>query len=185
MWFICWFRYLSPCIFHFWDKFLFQSLRILFLFHKISNNKNNLFRLLISEKLKVELQNNLKNFQLRPFECTNLLNPDIDDECMWDSKSKQWIFTFNFLNAYILTVLYYRSLESLPSTSRITMLVNESTLNQIPFVVWPTLCFRFKTSKSVPNRQFSKVLLPELCEPMIDTIWYSLGLRRVVSFARF
>lgn len=60
------------------------------------------------------------------------------------------------------TILYYRSFESLPSTSRIIILVGISTLYQMPLVVWPTLFLRFNVSNSVLNIAFNKVLFPEL-----------------------
>lgn len=63
------------------------------------------------------------------------------------------------------------------------MLEGDSTLNQMPLVVCPTRCLRLSTSKSVPKSALSSVLLPELCEPMIDRIWYFLWSSRCVSLA--
>ena len=103
---------------------------------------------------------------------------------MWNGKSKKRISAFNFLHKLFITVLSSRSLESLPYTSRIIIFDGDSTLNQIPFVVCPTLCLRLSTSKSVEKSAFKRVLFPELWEPIMDTIWYFLWSSRLVSLAK-
>lgn len=41
---------------------------------------------------------------------------------------------------------------------------------QMPLVVWPTLVFLFSYSKLVPKRALRRVDLPELCEPMMESV---------------
>ena len=100
------------------------------------------------------------------------------------AKANNEFFLSIFYHKTIITVRYYLSLESLPSTSRIMIFDGVSTLNHIPLVVCPTRCLRLRTSKSVPKRAFKRVLLPELWDPMMETIWYCFEWRRWVYWAR-
>lgn len=165
---------LAPGIIHLSDELLLQRLRVLLLLHEIPHHEHYLLRLLGSEQLQVQLKDDLEYLELRALEGADLLYPDVDEQGMRDGECEQRVPPLNFLNGASCTVRSSRSLESLPSTSRMMIFEGDSTLNQMPFVVWPTRCFLFSTSKSVPKRALSRVLLPELCEPMIESIWYFL-----------
>jgi hypothetical protein len=174
----------APSVIDLGDQFLLESFGVLLLFDEVADHEEDLFGPFGAEEFEVEFEDDFEYFELSSFEGADLLYPDVDEQRVRDREGEQRVSPLYFLRSPTGTVLSSRSLESLPSTSKITMFDADSTLNQMPFVVCPTRCRRFSTSKSVPKSALRSVLLPELWEPMMERIWYFLWSSRLVSLAR-
>lgn len=67
-----------PGFLNFPEKLNLQRLNILMTFHKVSDNKDNIFRFFRAKKPQIEIKNDLEYGQLRALVKTNLLDPQID-----------------------------------------------------------------------------------------------------------
>ena len=79
---ICRLRYLIPGILNLTNEFLPRGWRILLLLYKIPDHKYDLFRFLRPKKFEVQLQDDFKDLKLCTLECSDLLDPDVDQQCV-------------------------------------------------------------------------------------------------------
>lgn len=126
---------LAPGVVDLRDQLLLQRLRVLLLLHEVAHHEDDLLGLLGAEQFEVQLEDDLEDLELRALEGADLLYPDVDEEGVRDGEGEERVPPFDLLSGASSTVRSSRSLESLPSTSRMMMLEGDSTLNQMPLVV--------------------------------------------------
>lgn len=168
-----WLLNFSPYIIDIFYYFSTSLPLIVILIIKVTYTEQNSFWRLLLELSYADLHDYFKCLILCPIILSNCFWPNINNKHVCGDQCVSCHHFLIILGYNIVITCYYAlSIESFPYTSKTSIFYFLSKEIHIPLVVLVPICC-FSTSKFVPNRKFSKVLLPLFCTPIMATEWYS------------